>query len=128
GSRLAGAYAWRTLLQSGAHLAFGSDAPVEAENPWLGIYAAVTRQDSDGKPKGGWRASERLSVHEALLAFTRGAAYAIHDDLAGSIRVGAPADLTVIDRDPYALVPAELKDVRTLRTFVAGREVFRAAP
>src|SRR5207245_2115938 len=125
-SRIAGAYAWRTLANTGAHLALGSDAPVESEDPWRGIYAAVTRQDDKGQPTGGWRPAERLTVYEALLGFTRGAAYAVGDDVAGVIRAGAPADLTVVDRDPLAVAPAELLAIQTLRTFVAGKEVFRA--
>ncbi len=121
--RLAGAYAWQTLAQSGATLALGSDAPVEEENPWLGIYAAVTRQDVAGEPPQGWLPHERLSVLQALAGFTTGAAYAAHQSDLGVVRTGALADLTVVDRDPTRIAPAELLNLRTMRIFVAGREI-----
>ncbi len=119
--RLAGAYAWRRILDQGVPLAFGSDAPVASENPWLGIRAAATRRDTAGAPS-----DQRLSVREALLAYTRGAAYATGDDDPGVIRPGARADLTVVDRDPEATDPEKLGEVQTLRVVVAGQEVFRA--
>ncbi|MEE8407962.1 MAG: amidohydrolase [Myxococcota bacterium] len=122
--RVRGAYAWRRLLDAHAALAFGSDAPVEEENPWLGIYAAVTRQDARGEPKGGWMPQERLTVLETISAFTRGAAFAAGQSNLGVIRPGAVADLTVVDRDPEAVPPSELLTMHTLRTMVGGREVF----
>jgi predicted amidohydrolase YtcJ len=98
--RLKGAYAWRSLLSSGAVLAFGSDFPVESVNPLLGLYAAVTRQDENAKPEGGWYPDQRLTIEEALRAFTAGAAYAAYDEKdAGKIEAGARADLTVLDSD-----------------------------
>ncbi|HEV8320682.1 MAG TPA: amidohydrolase [Myxococcota bacterium] len=125
--RIHGAYAWRTLTSAGAALALGSDAPVEDENPWSSIYAAVTRMDPAGAPPGGWRPEERLTLAEALAGFTRGAAFAVHAEGAlGVLRPGATADLTVVDADPTAVAPAALRGVRTLRTVVAGREVYMA--
>src|SRR5262249_20768478 len=70
------AYAWRSILATGAHVAFGSDFPVEETSPLLGLYAAVTRQDEQGKPPGGWRPEERLTLDEALRAFTTETAWA----------------------------------------------------
>ena len=124
-ARLAGAYAWRSFLDSGAVLAFGSDFPVESVNPLWGIYAAVTRMDHDGQPAGGWRVSESLSMEEAVRAFTAGAAYASFDDAdAGTIAVGKRADLTVFDRDVFAVAPRELLDTRCAMTIVRGVVVY----
>ena len=125
--RLAGAYAWKTVLDAGVPLALGSDAPVESEDPWTGIHAAVTRQDARGEPPGGFRPGERLTVAEAIRGYTAGAAFAAHDE--GRLGVLAPgriADLTVADADPFAVAPGDLCRVRTLRTVVAGRTVFEA--
>jgi predicted amidohydrolase YtcJ len=119
--RLAGAYAWRTLLDAGALLAFGSDAPVESHRPAWGLYAALTRQDADGEPAGGWTPAERLGLLDALAAFTRGPAEAIGASDLGVIRPGALADLTVLEGDLRALEPRALRDVRVRGTFVAGR-------
>jgi len=97
--RVRGAYAWRTLLRSGAHLAFGSDFPVEEVAPLLGIYAAVTRQDGRGQPAGGWFPDQRVSLEEAVRGFTAEAAYAgFADRERGMVKEGMVADLTVFDR------------------------------
>lgn len=94
--RLEGAYAWRTMLRHQIPLAFGSDAPVESERPSLGMYAAITRQDADGLPEGGWLPAERLDEGEALTAFTRGAAFAVQQEsLLGALRAGYRADVSV---------------------------------
>ncbi|WP_437593340.1 amidohydrolase [Sorangium sp. So ce1000] len=98
--RLEGAYAWRSLLSSGARLVFGSDFPVEDPSPLLGLYAAVTRQDLSGQPPGGWMPGERLDLDEALLAFTAAPAYAAFaEGQRGRIAPGYVADLTVLGRD-----------------------------
>ena len=123
--RLAGAYAWRSLLDSGAILAFGSDAPIELHDPWLGIHAAVTRQDASGEPEGGWLPEQRLGVEEAITAFTVGAARAARaEERRGSLRAGVTADLTVVDRDPTELRPMDLPIVRAVLTIVDGDIVF----
>jgi predicted amidohydrolase YtcJ len=97
--RIRGAYAWRSILASGAHLAFGSDFPVEEPSPLLGLYAAVTRQDPEGKPPGGWYPEERLTLDEALHAFTVEPAWAsFAERRRGVIAPGFVADLTVFDR------------------------------
>ncbi|MBI5510771.1 MAG: amidohydrolase [Deltaproteobacteria bacterium] len=120
--RLRGAYAWRQLADRGVTLAFGSDAPVEDVSPWLGLYAAVTRQDLKGEPKEGFMPGERLPIGAALVAYTGGAAAAAMDSDLGRIAPGAKADLTVVDRDPRSVAATELATTRVLRTIVDGRE------
>jgi predicted amidohydrolase YtcJ len=125
-SRLHGAYAWRSLLDSGAVLAFGSDFPVESENPMLGLYAAVTRQDAKGNPPGGWYHDQALKLDQALRAFTVGAAYARFDETnAGVIAPGMRADLTVLDHDITKSEPASVLLVTHAKyTIVRGAVVY----
>jgi predicted amidohydrolase YtcJ len=126
-ARLQGAYAWRQLLKSRSVLAFGSDFPVESVDPLLGLYAATTRQDEKGNPRGGWRPEEKLTLEEAVHAFTVAAAYAGFDEAeAGYIAPGMRADLTVIDRDIVDATPRELLDARAKYTVVRGRVVYEA--
>jgi hypothetical protein len=126
-ARLAGAYAWRSLLGSGATLAFGSDFPVEQVNPMLGIYAAVTRRDLEGWPPGGWQPQERLSRVEAFRAYTLDAARAAFmEDAVGSLEPGKRADFIVLERDPLAVPDAEIPTVRVLQTWLDGAKVFDA--
>ncbi|MCC7385669.1 MAG: amidohydrolase [Deltaproteobacteria bacterium] len=122
--RIRGAYAWRTLLTSNATLAAGSDAPVEAVSPLLGLYAAMTRQDRQGSPPAGWQSDQRLSPIAALSIFTRGAAYAsFREDRAGMIREGFDADLTVLDVDPLEGA-ARLLEANAELTVVGGEIAF----
>ncbi|MHC4134580.1 MAG: amidohydrolase [Planctomycetota bacterium] len=122
--RLAGCYAWRRLLQSGARLAFGSDFPVESENPLLGIYAAVTRQDHLGHPEDGWLPDQKLTRAEALRLFTLDAAYAgFQERDLGSLSPGKLADFVVFDRDILTVPPRELLQARVLRTVIGGETV-----
>jgi len=124
-NRLAGAYAWQTVLKSGAKLAFGSDYPVESPNPFPGLSAAVGRQDIEGQPPGGWIPSERLSFEQALNAFTRGAAYAgFAEDRFGALEPGKWADFILVDRDPTKVDPQALARTQVLQTWVAGRKVW----
>jgi predicted amidohydrolase YtcJ len=126
--RLAGAYAWQTVLKSGAHLAFGSDFPVESPNPFPGLSAAVSRQDMQGQPPGGWIPAERLTFAHALAAFTRGAAYAgFSEDRIGSLDPGKWADFILIDRDPTKVDPIALGNTQVLETWVAGKRVWQRA-
>ena len=121
--RIRGAYAWRSILKTGAHVAFGSDFPVEEASPLLGIYAAVTRQDAEGQPAGGWRPEERLTLDEAIRAFTVEPAWAAFAEARrGVIAPGFAADLTVFDR---ALAPSRtLLAARAELVLVGGRVAY----
>src|SRR5262249_49011401 len=109
-ARIAGAYAWRTMLDHHVPLAFGSDFPVEEVSPLDGLYAAITREDKQGNRAGGWYPAQRMTLDEAIAAFTTGAAYAAWDEAKhGTIAVGRAADLTMFDRvidKPEALLAA----------------------
>lgn len=127
--RLAGAYAWNTILESGAKLAFGTDVPVESANPFPGLAAAMTREDANGQPVGGWMSAERLTRVEAWKAYTMGAAYAsFAEDRIGSLTKGKRADFLIIDKDIMLAQPQEIRDITVEQTWIAGRPVFiRAA-
>ncbi|MEO1172164.1 MAG: amidohydrolase, partial [Myxococcota bacterium] len=118
--RLVGAYAWRSLIDSGATVVFGSDFPVESANPWLGIHAAVTRENIRGEPKDGFIPDQKLTVQQALERFTT-AAWEVAGRRGGQLSPGLPADVSIVDRDPFTVAPSELKDIKALRVFVAGR-------
>jgi predicted amidohydrolase YtcJ len=123
--RLGGAYAWQTLARSGAKLAFGSDFPVESPNPFPGLAAAVSRQDVNGQPPGGWRPQERVSFEQALAGFTRGAAYAgFAEDRIGSLEPGKYADFILVDRDVSRVAPVELAKTQVIETWVAGAKMW----
>jgi predicted amidohydrolase YtcJ len=126
GERAELSYALRTQLQAGACLAFGSDAPVELPNPFLGLHAAVTRRRADGSPgEQGWYPAQRLSVMEALHGFTTGAAYAAGmEDRLGRLAPGCLADLIVLDTDPFGCEPHDLQFILPVRTMVGGEWVF----
>ncbi len=126
-ARLAGAYAWASMLRVGAHLAFGSDTPVESANPFPGLAAAITREGADGQPFGGWQPQERVSREAALAGFTTGAAYAAFaDDRIGRLAPGYRADFILVDRDPLLASPAEIRATRVFETWVGGKRVYRA--
>lgn len=122
GERAALSYAWRTQLDAGAQLAFGSDAPVESPNPFGGLHAAVTRRRADGSPsKEGWRPEQRLSVQEALEGFTTGAAYAAYaENRLGRLAPGFLADLIVLDNDPFTCNFEDMKNFQSSATMVGG--------
>ena len=125
GERAALAYAWRTQLKHGAALAFGSDAPVESPNPWWGIHAAATRQEANGAPgPQGWYPEQRLTLLEALQAYTRGAAYAAGmEQIQGRLAAGCLADLVVLNTDPFRLAAQELREVKAQRLMIGGEWV-----
>jgi len=124
-NRLAGAYAWQTVLKSGARLAFGTDFPVESPNPFPGLAAGISRQDMNGQPPGGWIPSQRLTLGEALHAYTRGAAYAgFAEDKIGSLEPGKYADFVLVDRDLTAIDPISLGKTEVLETWIAGKKVW----
>jgi hypothetical protein len=125
GERGRWAYAFRTLLDSGAVLALGSDCPVASPNPFWGIHAAVTRQRRDGTPAGGWYPEERLSVAEAVAGYTLGPAHASGQlDRLGSITPGKLADLVVLDRDIFAVPSGEIADTQPVLTLFDGAIVY----
>lgn len=127
GERTILAYAWRTQKQYGACLAFGSDAPVETPNPFWGLHAAVTRQSADGSPgPQGWHPEQRLSIQEAWEAFTFGPAYlAGLETQQGRLSPGYLADLIVLERDPFAVHPAELIELQPTATMIGGKWVWQ---
>jgi len=128
--RLEGAYAYAALRKAGARLALGSDFPVEPANPFYGLHAAVTRQDREGQPPGGWRVDQAMSLQQAVAGFTVDAAHAgLMEDKVGSLEPGRWADFILLDRDPFTISPAELHQVVVEETWLAGKRVFvRKAP
>ncbi len=128
GERAALSYAWRTQIRHGARLAFGSDAPVESPNPFWGLHAAITRQCRDGSPAAeGWYPEQRLTLHEALTAYTLTPAYlAGLEDRAGKLAPAHLADLIVLEQDPFLVPPSDLMDMQPIATMVGGNWVWQA--
>jgi predicted amidohydrolase YtcJ len=121
-------YAFRTFLDHGVRLAFGTDWEVAPLDPLLTVYAAVTRATLDGKNPNGWFPEQKLSVAEAIEAYTVGSAYAeFQEKVKGSITPGKLADMVLLSDDIFSIVPEKIRDVRVLQTFVGGRLVFDAA-
>jgi predicted amidohydrolase YtcJ len=123
GARAKESYAWRTVLQAGALLVFGSDAPVERIEPLLGLHAAVTRRRADGSPgPDGWYPEQKLTMAEALHAFTLAAAITSgQEQHQGSTTPGKLADLTIFERDLFTIPPDELLDLEIAGTIVNGK-------
>ncbi len=146
--RIRGAYAWRSLMKTGVIICGGSDVPVEDPNPILGFYAAITRQDAEGRPRdwrdvqqyfqlssqgivdtsafqNGWYGSEKMTREEALRAFTIWAAYgAFEEDLKGSIEAGKLADLVVLSKDIMTIEPRDIPATEVLMTFIGGKVAY----
>jgi predicted amidohydrolase YtcJ len=123
--RAKGTYAFRSLLDSGATLAFGTDWTVGPLNPILTVYAAVTRRTLDGKNPDGWIPEEKISVEEAICAYTVGSAYAeFQESVKGTISVGKLADVVVLSEDIFQIDPTEIENVRVVMTIVDGRVVY----
>jgi predicted amidohydrolase YtcJ len=124
--RLQGSYAWKTMLANGVPLAFGSDFPVESPNPFPGLAAAISREDAQGQPPGGWMPEQKLTLEQALAAFTRGAAYAsFAEDRLGSLEKGHYADFIFIDRDIFAGASAQdIRNTKVLETWIAGEKAW----
>jgi predicted amidohydrolase YtcJ len=128
GSRGRYAYAFRSLLQRGTRLAFGSDAPVETPDPLAGLYAAVARRRADGQPPGGWYPEERISIADAVRAYTSGAAYAAGDEHhGGTLAAGKWADFVVLSEDIMQGPPESIVAARVTHTVFDGRVVYRQA-
>lgn len=120
-ARLRGAYAWRSLVDDGNRIVGGSDYPVELANPFFGIHAAVTRQDQQNQPAGGWLPEQKLTLVEALRSFTVDAAYgAFQDQAMGSLAPGMWADFILVDRDIVKVAPERLWQTKVLATYVGG--------
>lgn len=120
-------YAFRSLLDAGATLAFGTDWSVAPLNPMLSIYAATTRRTLDGKNPNGWIPEQKISVEEAVRAYTAGSAYAeFSEDVKGTIAPGKLADLVILSKDIFTLAPAEIETVNVVMTIVDGRVVYEA--
>lgn len=120
-ARLAGAYAWDSMLKDGAGLAFGTDFPVESPDPFAGWAAGFTRTDAEGQPYGGWQPQERLTREQAWFAYTQGAARAgFAEGLFGRLAPGQWADFIIVDRDPLLASPSDLRATRIEQTWIAG--------
>lgn len=120
-----GAYVWRKLIDSGAILINGTDAPVEPVNPIASFYATVTRQTLKGEPEGGFEPQQKLSREEALLSYTLAAAYgAFEEEQKGSLEVGKWADFTVLDQDIMKVPDSEILNTKVKMTVVGGEVIY----
>lgn len=125
--RLRGAYAWASLKRQGAVLAFGSDTPVERPNPWIGLAAAIWRQDETGAPEGGWQPQERVDRLTALTGYTSGAAWAgFAEARFGRIAPGQRADFILVDTDPMTASPDAIRRTKVFQTWVGGGKTWDA--
>ena len=127
--RVLGAYAWHTMSAFGVHMPFGTDWPVEPMNPYLGLYAAVTRQSTEGEPAGGWWPQERLQMADAIRCYTAEPAYASSEEREkGQIATGMLADMVVHSRDLLTIRPEEILQTETVMTILGGRIVYEQSP
>ena len=125
--RIKGAYAWQRFLKQGTVVAGGSDFPVESPNPFYGLYSAITREDHDGQPPGGWYPDQDMTPAEALRAFTLDAAYAEHaEKTLGTLEPGKWADFILIDHDVFKDPASKIWDTKVLQTWVGGKQVYSA--
>ncbi len=123
--RLKGTYAFRSLLDSGAVLAFGTDSPVASLNPLIGIYAAVTRRTLDDKNPNGWLPEQKISVEEAMRAYTYGSSFAEYQEkVKGTIAPGMLADIVILSDDIFTMDPVKIADVYVVKTIVGGKVVY----
>ena len=126
-NRLAGAYAWKSIANTGARVAFGSDFPVESPNPLAGLAAAISREDAQGQPVGGWQPQEKVTREAALDGFTRTAAFAgFAEDKLGTLQPGMNADFVMLNVDPLSVDPTTLRNGKILETWVGGVPVYVA--
>ncbi|MDH5241773.1 MAG: amidohydrolase family protein, partial [Gammaproteobacteria bacterium] len=123
-----GAYAWRSLRESGARLTFNSDNPGSDHDIFYGLHSAITRQDKNQEPEGGWYAEQRVSADEAVRAYSTWSAFAsFREDSTGVIAAGRWADLTVMDIDPFVLAeatPGRILTGQIIMTIVNGKIVY----
>jgi len=126
--RLYGAYAWRSLLNTGVVIPNGSDFPVEDVNPLLSFHSSVSRQDAKDWPTGGWRPEERMTRDEALKSMTIWPAYAsFMEDMVGSLAPGKLADFVILDRDIMQVAERDILGTRVVATYLGGRAIYRRA-
>lgn len=124
-ARLANSFAWHSIAAGGARLAFGSDWPVVSLDPFIGIQNAVTRQNAKGEPATGWVGEQKVTLDQALAAYTRDAAYAqFEDNLKGTIEPGKLADIVVLSQDLFAVKPLEIRKTTPVLTIVGGKIVY----
>jgi hypothetical protein len=124
--RIKGTYAFRTLLDSGAVLAFGSDSPVAPLNPLFGVYGAVTRRTLDDKNPNGWVPEQKISVEETVRAFTWGSAFAeFQENVKGTIEEGKLADFVILSEDIFTIDPVKIRDVSVVLTVVDGKVAYQ---
>lgn len=125
--RLKGAYAWQTFLKQGSVVVAGSDFPVELANPFFGLHAAITRQDREDQPNGGWIKEQSLTVAQALKAFTIDAAFGAHQDkVLGGLEKGKWADFILVDQDIFEIDAKTIWKTKVLETWIAGEKEFSA--
>ena len=126
-NRLAGAYAWKTMLDNKVPLAFGSDYPVESPNPFPALAAAISRQDATGQPAGGWQPQQVIPFAEAFRAFTATAAFAgFAEEQIGTLTPGHMADFLILDRDIFTTTAPDIRGTRPLETWIGGKRVWVA--
>jgi hypothetical protein len=124
--RLKGTYAFRSLLDSGVKLAFGTDWPVALLDPMMTIYAAVTRRTLDDKNPNGWIPEQKITVEETVRAYTIGSAYAeFQENVKGTISAGKLADFVMLSEDIFSINPNEIPKVKVLLTVVDGKIVYQ---
>ena len=122
--RIQGAYAWRKLIDAGAIIANGSDFPVESPNPFFGLHAAITRQDKNNEPPGGWFPEEKMTTLESFASFTIDAAYSGHqENLLGTLEPGKKADFIILDRDLFNIDESEIWQTQVEQTWVNGQRI-----
>jgi predicted amidohydrolase YtcJ len=125
-TRVQGSYAWRSLINTGPIIPNGTDTPVEPVNPLIGFHSAITRQDANGWPAGGWFPEERMTREEALMSMTIWPAYAgFMEDVSGSMTPGKYADFVVLDQDIMSVAPERILDTRVVMTVLGGQIVYQ---
>ncbi|MGI8788837.1 MAG: amidohydrolase family protein, partial [Pyrinomonadaceae bacterium] len=123
--RVLGAYAWHLMRSYGVHVPFGTDFPVESINPYRTLYAAVSRQDEEGNPAGGWEPQEKVTMQEALRCHTYESAYAeFAENIKGEIKVGMLADLVVQSKDLLTIAPKEILTTEPIYTILGGKIIY----
>jgi predicted amidohydrolase YtcJ len=123
--RVLGAYSWHTFMAHGVHVPFGTDWPIEPISPYLGLYAAVTRQNTEGEPAGGWWPEERISIEDAIRNYTAEGAYASFEERdKGQVAAGMLADLVVHSKDLLTIKPSEILRTEPDLTVFDGRIVY----